>query len=160
MKAAAFHCVSGSSRCRLTRANGDDPLPSLRRHYTHFIATTEQSVPNRRIGISASRLEPLAPFSLASPCRFSRSVQEPGRASRRLHAGCRLSRLRHPPSRSQRKGHPPVLTSPIPLSTLLQRFACARLSRPRLPESCPGVSATLTTTAFDRSSLRWLEIST
>ena len=54
----------------------------------------------------------------------------------------------------------PVLTSPNPLSTLLQRFACARLSRPRLPESCPGVSATLTTTAFDRSSLRWLEIST
>ena len=58
------------------------------------------------------------------------------------------------------KGHPPVLTSPNPLSTLLQRFACARLSRPCLPKSRPGVSATLTTTAFDRSSLRWLEIST
>src|SRR6202048_1769527 len=27
--------------------------------------------------LSASRLEPLAPFSLASPARFSRSVQEP-----------------------------------------------------------------------------------
>jgi hypothetical protein len=39
-----------------------------------------------------------------------------------------------------------------------QRFACARLSRPCLPKSCPGVSATLTTTAFARSSLRWLEI--
>src|SRR6266700_3165562 len=36
--------------------------------------------------LSASRLEPLAPFPLASPIRFSRSVQEPGRASRRLHA--------------------------------------------------------------------------
>src|SRR5262249_29092833 len=36
----------------------------------------------------------------------------------------------HPPSRSRRKGHPPVLTSPNPLSTLLQRFACARLSLP------------------------------
>ena len=47
-----------------------------------------------------------------------------------------------------------------PLSTLLQQFACARLSRPCLPESCPGVSATLTTIAFDDSSLRWLEIST
>src|SRR6516164_6885935 len=43
-------------------------------------------------------------------------------------------------------GRPPVLTSPNPLSTLLQRFACARLSRPCLPESRPGVSATLTTT--------------
>ena len=28
----------------------------------------------------------------------------------------------------------------------------------RKPKSCPGVSATLTTTAFARSSLRWLEI--
>src|SRR5262245_12264151 len=56
-------------------------------------------------------------------------------------------------------GHPPVLTSPNRISMLLQRFACARLSRPCLPESCPGVSATLTTTAFDRSSLRWLGIS-
>src|SRR5262245_2160811 len=55
---------------------------------------------------------------------------------------------------------PPVLASPKPLSTLLRRFACARLSRPCLPESCPGVSATLATTAFDRSGLRWLEIST
>src|SRR5215467_13254635 len=76
---------------------------------------------------------------------------------------CRMSlgqRLRNPPSRSRRKGHPPVLTSPNPLSTLLQRFACARLSRPCLPESCSGVSATLTTIALDHSSLRWLEIGT
>src|SRR5262249_21953804 len=42
---------SGSSRCRLTRANGDDPLPSLHEHYTRFDATTEQSAPNRRIGL-------------------------------------------------------------------------------------------------------------
>jgi hypothetical protein len=27
-------------------------------------------------------------------------------------------------------------------------------------DHCPGVSATLTTTAFNRSSLRWLAIST
>src|ERR1700719_3113795 len=39
--------------------------------------------------LSASRLEPLAPFPLPSPARFSRSIQEPGRASRCLHAGCR-----------------------------------------------------------------------
>src|SRR5215217_7497874 len=64
----------------------------------------------------------------------------------------------HLPNYSQRKGHPPVLTSPNPLSTLLQRFACARLSRPCLPESCPGVSATLTTTDLGRSSSRWLGI--
>jgi hypothetical protein len=41
-----------------------------------------------------------------------------------------------------------VLTSSNRLSTLLQRFACARLSRPCLPGSCPDVSATFTTTAF------------
>src|SRR5262249_4899422 len=39
----------------------------------------------------------------------------------------------HLPSSSRRKGHPPVLTSPNPLSTLPQRFACARLSRPCPP---------------------------
>jgi hypothetical protein len=66
----------------------------------------------------------------------------------------------HPPSSSRRMGQPPVLTSPKQISTLLQRFACARLSRPCLPGSSPRLFRTLTTTAFDRSSLRWLEIST
>jgi hypothetical protein len=47
---------------------------------------------------------------------------------------------------------PPVLTSLNPLSTLLQRFACARLSRPCLPKSGPGVSATLTTTALSAAA--------
>ena len=93
--------------------------------------------------LSALRLAPLVPFPLASPCRFSRSVQEPSRASRRLHAGCRSGSLRHPPSLSRSMGQPPVLTSPNLISTLPQRFACARLSRPCLPGSCPDVSATL-----------------
>src|ERR1019366_4719128 len=44
--------------------------------------------------LSALRLEPLVPFPLASPARFSRSLQEPGRASRRLHAGCRSVSIR------------------------------------------------------------------
>src|ERR1700726_4242589 len=44
--------------------------------------------------LSAPRLEPLVPFPLASPARFSRSVQEPGRASRCLHAGCRSVGIR------------------------------------------------------------------
>jgi hypothetical protein len=66
----------------------------------------------------------------------------------------------HPPSLSRRQGQPPVLTSPNPLSTLLQRFACARLSQPCLTGSRPDFSATFTTMAFDRSSSRWLEINT
>src|SRR5215510_16453682 len=44
--------------------------------------------------LSASRLEPLAPFPLASPARFSRSTPEPDRASRCLHAGCRSVGIR------------------------------------------------------------------
>jgi Phosphoenolpyruvate carboxylase len=44
--------------------------------------------------LSASRLEPLAPFPLPSPARFSRSIRKPGRASRCLHAGCRSVGIR------------------------------------------------------------------
>src|SRR5215471_8790526 len=66
----------------------------------------------------------------------------------------------HPPSLSREKGQPPVLTSSNPLSTLHRRFAYARLSQSCLPESRSDFSATLTTTAFDHSSLRWLEINT
>src|SRR5262245_60840597 len=71
--------------------------------------------------LSASRLTPLAPFPLPSPARFSRSAREPSRGSRRLHAGCRSGGLMPSPSFSRRTGHPPVLTSPNPISTLLQR---------------------------------------
>jgi hypothetical protein len=37
--------------------------------------------------------------------------------------------LVHPPSSSRKMGQPPVLTSSNRISTLLQRFACARLSQ-------------------------------
>src|SRR5215467_6139673 len=106
--------------------------------------------------LSASRLEPLEPFPLPSPRRFSRSIQKPGRESRRVHAGCHLGSLRHPPSLSRRTGHPSVLTSTKQISTPLQRFAYARLSRRCLTGSCPDFSATFTTMAFDHSSLQWL----
>ena len=60
------------------------------------------------------RRRPIASFPLASPARFSRSVQEPDRASRRLHAGCRSAGLRTSSELSRRMGQPPVLTSPNP----------------------------------------------
>jgi hypothetical protein len=44
--------------------------------------------------LSASRWEPLVPFPLPSPARFSRSVPEPDRASRCLYAGCRSVGIR------------------------------------------------------------------
>jgi hypothetical protein len=70
--------------------------------------------------LSASRLEPLVPFPLASPARFSRSAPEPDRASRWPDVARSVSG--HPPSLSRRKGHPAVLTSPKPLSTLQKQL--------------------------------------
>ena len=127
--------------------NGDDLPPLLHGHYPASSLLRGSPPLSGASVLSASRLEPLAPFPLASPARFSRSIQEPGRDSRHLHAGCRLSSLRHPPSLSRRTGHPSVLTSSKQISTLLQRFAYARLSRPCLTGSCPDFSATLTTMA-------------
>jgi hypothetical protein len=46
------------------------------------------------------------------------------------------------------------------LSTLYQRFTCVRLPYTHLTGSCPAFSVTLTTMAFDHSSLRWFEAST
>jgi len=57
--------------------------------------------------LSASRLEPLAPFPLASPSRFSRSVQEPDWVSRRLYAGCRSVGLRTSPELIPEDGSTP-----------------------------------------------------
>src|SRR6267143_5316527 len=140
--------------------NGDDLPPLLHGHYPASSLLRGSPPLSGASVLSASRLEPLAPFPLASPARFSRSIRQPGRASRRLHAGCRLGRLRASPKLIPEEGSPPVLTSSNPLSTLLQRFACARLSQPCLSESSPDVSATFTTIVFDDSSLRWLEINT
>src|SRR6516164_11417600 len=64
VKAAAFRCMSGSSRCRLTRPNVGDPLPSLHGHYTRFITTTEQSAPLRRIGTFGLAVVAACAFSL------------------------------------------------------------------------------------------------
>jgi hypothetical protein len=56
--------TSGSSRRRLTRANGDSPLPSLHEHYARFIATTKQSAPGRRIGTFGLAVGAACAFSL------------------------------------------------------------------------------------------------
>jgi hypothetical protein len=140
----------------------NNAAPSLPPHYRAFYATTGCSAPAPRFGTFALAVGAACGLSLhvvgVTKHRFSRSIRKPGRASRRLHAGCRSGSIRASPELIQEEGHPPVLTSCNPLWTLLQRFACARLSRPCLPKSCPGVSATLTTTAFGRSGLRWLEI--
>ena len=78
--------LSDSQPCRLlTSLHGHYPASSLLRGSPPLSGASV---------LSASRLEPLAPFPLASPARFSRSVQEPDRASRCLHAGCRSVGIR------------------------------------------------------------------
>jgi hypothetical protein len=57
--------------------------------------------------LSASRLEPLVPFPLPSPARFSRSAREPSRGSRRLHAGCRSGGLMPSPELFPEDGSTP-----------------------------------------------------
>ena len=152
--------MSGSSRCRLTRPNGDDLPLSLRRHYRPLHRYYEAVRPSpahryfRPRGWSRLRL---------FPWHRRPGSHVPYRSLIELRAAYMPDAARsvsgHPPSLSRRKGHPAVLTSPNPLSTLLKQFACARLSRSCLPGHCPDVSATLTTMAFDHSRSRWLGIS-
>src|SRR5712675_1330129 len=74
--------------------NGDDLPPLLHGHYpASSLLRGSPSLSGASV-LSASRLEPLAPFPLASPARFSRSIRQPDRASRCLHAGCRSVGLR------------------------------------------------------------------
>jgi hypothetical protein len=63
----ATFTLSDSQPCRL--------LTSLHRHYP--VSSLLRSSPGASV-LLASRLTPLVPLPLASPCRFSRSVQEPG----------------------------------------------------------------------------------
>ena len=109
--------------------------------------------------LSASRLEPLAPFPLASPARFSRSVPEPDRASRCLHAGCRSVGIRTSPELIPKVG------STLGFDINYAAFDASEAVRLRSPLSIvpagiivPAFSATLTTVAFDHSRSRWLGI--
>ena len=135
-------------------------LQGLRRYYGLLRPCTARRYSRPR-GCSRLWLLP-SPFPLmpgtATQCKFSRSIRKPGRASRRLHAGCRSVSIRTSTELISQEGSPRDFDIVLQLSTLRQRFTCVRLSRPYLPESCPDVSVTLTTTAFDRSSSRWLGI--
>src|SRR5205823_14524084 len=104
-------------------------------------------------------LRPCAPLRYSRPCGWSRLRLVPSRRRRdeaqvlTFHTKAWSSfappTCRMPLGQSQGipradpggRVTPRFLTSPNPLSTLPQRFACARLSRPCLPDSCPGVSA-------------------
>lgn len=116
-------------------------------------------------------LRPCAPRRYSHPCGFSHLDVSLGIGATGSHVPYEsLMRARavstpdatrsgsgYPSSLSRENGKPPVSTPSNPLSTLLRRFACARLPASYLPGSCPDGSATLTTIALDDSSLQRLE---
>ena len=63
-KAAAFRCMSDSSRYRLAQPHADDPPPPLQPHYRPSAATTRQSAPLRRIGTFGLAVDAACAFSL------------------------------------------------------------------------------------------------
>jgi hypothetical protein len=136
------------------------PAPFAPRALPRFITTTEQSAPSQRIGTFSLAVGAACAFPLASPSRFSRSAQEPGRDSRRLHAGCHSGSIRTSPE---------LIPEDVPtpgFDIVYDAFDTSPAVRLRSPLSTlpagiivPTFSATLTTTAFHRSSSRWLGIS-
>src|SRR5262249_304602 len=126
----------------------NNAAPSLQPHYRAFDATTGCSAPAPRFGTLA--------LAVGAACGLSFHVLGRDEAqvltfhtkawSSFAPPTCRMPLGQYPgipPPAPARRGPPPVLTSPNPLSPLLQRFACPRPSRPCLPKSCSGVSATL-----------------
>src|SRR5271170_1872203 len=66
--------AAGWTQHRLTRFNVDGLLPSLHGHYPASSLVRSSPPLAGASVLSASRLEPLVLFPLASPSRFSRSV--------------------------------------------------------------------------------------
>src|SRR2546427_4558225 len=103
--------------CRLPLNEGLLPANQLAQISAHLLRSSPITGPSLLLRgspplsdasvLSASRWEPLAPFPLASPARFSRSIQEPGRASRCLHAGCRSVSIRTSTELIPEEGSPP-----------------------------------------------------
>ena len=158
---------SGSARAhRLTISpNLDDPSPSLRPHY--------QASPLLRDGPPLCLATGTQPLEAHHLLEYSLSPQPPGRVSFETtgsHVPCgtpdqtRATYMpdtawavsRYPPDSSQSHDQTPVLM-PSKLSTLPQWFAYARLPGLHLTRSRHAVSASLTTPALNRRSMRWLE---
>src|SRR2546430_6546298 len=117
---------------RSLRSTGITPASSLLR--------SSPPLPGASV-LSASRLEPLAPFSLGIADQVLTFHTRAWLSFAPPTCWMPLGQSQDTPKLIPEEGSPPVLTSSNPLSTLHRRFACARLC---LPESCPGVSATLT----------------
>jgi len=91
--------------------------------------------------------------------RFPCSTQEPEPRSRHLHAGHHLASRQAPARLVPEQLLDPGFDVIQAVSTRHQRFASARLRDSHLTRSRRAVSATLTTPALDRRSLRWFATS-
>src|SRR5262245_2447331 len=147
-------------RQRLTRSNDDDPPPSLHGHYTRFNATTRQSVPLRHIGTFG--------LAVVAACAFSLGIAGQVLTFRtKARSSFALPTRRMPLGRYQDilRADPGRRVSPRFCHRLIRfrRFRSSSLALASLDHTCrdhrPDVSATLTTTAFNRSSTRWFGIS-
>src|SRR5918997_1172957 len=65
----------------------------------------------------------------------------------------------HPPDSSRNTPHAPVSMSPVSVTTLHQRFACARLPDPYLTPYNGAFSSSLTTKVFSQRSMRRFDAS-
>jgi len=139
--------------------NGDDPPPSLQPHYKAFITTTRQSAPLRRIGTFG--------LAVVAACAFSLNIAGKVLTFRtRAWLSFAPSTCRMPLGQSQviPRTSPGGRVTPRFWHRLIRfrHFIDGSLALASLNHACrdhrPDVSATLTTIAFDHSSLRWLGI--
>ena len=91
--------------------------------------------------------------------RFTRSTPKPRPSSRRLHAGHRLANQQAPARLIPGLCLCPGFDVVFPVSTRHQRFTHVRLLDPHLTRSRRAFSATLSTPALDRRTLRWFAAS-
>ena len=124
-----------------------------------FIALTGWSAPGLSIGTLASWLSPfeLLPWHPSPGSRSS--AQEPGPGSRPLYAGCRAPSNQVSGALIPEGFAAPGSGSTSGLSTRHRRV-CLRSSPRTVParrSPLRTLTPTLTTTAFDRSSLEWFE---
>ena len=173
---SGFGSLTGSSRVTAVdhRTSQDDPSPSLDPHYRASSATTRRSAPVPRIGTQPLADQPLGALPSTSDRRPEPRHWPPAGAGRQVPTfhtespdQARAASMpdttwpvsRHPPGSSRGTVTPPVSMSSEILSTRHQWFAYARLLGPHLTRSRRAFSATLSTPALDRRTLRWFAAS-
>ena len=136
----------------------NNATPSLQPHYRAFVTTTGCSAPVPRIGTLILAGASCLDVSLRIGATGS---HVPRKSLPQSHAAFMpdvvRAAIRPSPRLVPGQRHLPGFDIVDTLSTRHQRFAFARLSETHLTGSSPAFSATLTTTAFDRRSLRWFE---